>query len=75
MDSMTKVLSQHPDAYVFKEKGRVEIRRPRTNLDPPALIKYVLMGGWQLTTLMAWDAAARTLSPAQSSPSPSADHS
>ena len=61
MTSMELVLRKHPDAHVVKTKGKVDIRRPRTEGDPPALVSYVLMSGYHLSTLLAWDEAAERL--------------
>ena len=56
-----------PDAYICKTKGHVDVRRPRTKDDPPALVGYVLMSGYHLTDMMAWDdAAARIINQADS---------
>ena len=61
MDSREIVLSRYPRAYVHKTKGNVDIRRPRTLSDPPGLVPYVLMSGYHLTDLLAWDEAAKRL--------------
>jgi hypothetical protein len=60
-DSKVFVLGQFPRAYVCKTKGAVDIRRPRTQDDPTALVGYVLMSGYHLTDLLAWDDAARRI--------------
>ncbi len=51
------VVYNHPGAYICKTKGKVDVRRPRTADDPSALVPYVLMSGYHLTDLLAWDEA------------------
>ena len=57
---LNEILVRHtyPSAYVAKTKGAVDIRRPRTAEDTPALVQYVLLSGYHMTNLMAWDDAA-----------------
>jgi hypothetical protein len=45
------VLEKFSRAYIHKVKGSVEVRRPRTKNDPPALVPYVLLSKLQLTDL------------------------
>ena len=61
MESKEIVLARYPRAYVRKSGSKVDIRRPRTQFDTPALVPYVLMSGYHLTDLLAWDEAAKRL--------------
>jgi hypothetical protein len=63
MDAKSLVLSQFPDAYIYRTKPNVDVRRPRTKDDPPALVHYVLLSGYHVTDQQAWDEAARRLVP------------
>ncbi len=51
-----------PTAFVHRVGVlKYEIRRPRTNADPPALVRYVVMSGVFSTTDAAWEDAKTKL--------------
>jgi hypothetical protein len=43
------VLTNYPNSYPTIKRGNVDIRRPRTENDPSALVNYVLLSGYHLT--------------------------
>jgi len=60
MTYQEKVFSKYPTAYLYWRRSRVEIRRPREQSDPPALVGYVFLIGIHWTDEEAWkDAASR----------------
>lgn len=61
MDSKEEVLKVYPEAYEYHHRSKTEIRRPRTEQDPPALVNYMFLSGEQWTQKAAWDEAARRL--------------
>lgn len=61
MEAKNQVLQVYPESYICKTRGKVDVRRPRTVEDTPALVPYVLLSGYHLTDIMAWDEAAERI--------------